>query len=409
MKFIRKLGPGLLYAGAAIGVSHLVQSTTAGARFGLTLIWAVVIANILKFPIFEFGVRYANIKKESLIEGYRTLGLWAIILFIVITVGTMFTIQAAVTIVTAGLFEEVFNLGWNNAQWSILLIVISGLILAIGRFRLLDKLIKFIIVLLSLTTLTTLVVALINVPSLQWGQFSFSNSLHIGFLVALIGWMPAPFDVSVWQSIWVVEKMKLEKGQISFKEAMFDFKLGYWGAAGLALSFLLLGALIMFGSGEDISPKGAVFARQIINIFTSNLGEWSYPLVAIAALTTMFSTTLTCLDAFPRVLSEIGKREYISDKKQYIKYSYWIWMAIVGIGAVIIISFLASNMGQMVKLATIISFLTAPAIAIMNYQLVFNKDFPEEDKPKPMLKYLSWIGIVFLSGFGVYYIYLIIT
>jgi len=35
IKIIKKLGPGLLFAGAAIGVSHLVQSTRAGADFGL--------------------------------------------------------------------------------------------------------------------------------------------------------------------------------------------------------------------------------------------------------------------------------------------------------------------------------------------------------------------------------------
>ena len=39
--FLQSLGPGLLFAGAAIGVSHLVQSTRAGAEFGFGLIWAL--------------------------------------------------------------------------------------------------------------------------------------------------------------------------------------------------------------------------------------------------------------------------------------------------------------------------------------------------------------------------------
>ena len=39
---LQKLGPGLLFAGAAIGVSHLVQSTRAGADFGWGLIWAIL-------------------------------------------------------------------------------------------------------------------------------------------------------------------------------------------------------------------------------------------------------------------------------------------------------------------------------------------------------------------------------
>ena len=49
------LGPGILFASTAIGVSHLVQSTKAGAIFGFGLLWAVIAANILKYPFFEFG------------------------------------------------------------------------------------------------------------------------------------------------------------------------------------------------------------------------------------------------------------------------------------------------------------------------------------------------------------------
>ena len=44
-KFLRILGPGLLYAGAAIGVSHLVQSTRAGAMFNFDLSYTIGVTN----------------------------------------------------------------------------------------------------------------------------------------------------------------------------------------------------------------------------------------------------------------------------------------------------------------------------------------------------------------------------
>ena len=53
MNIISKLGPGLLFAGAAIGVSHLVQSTRAGAEFGWGLIWALILVNILKLSLIH--------------------------------------------------------------------------------------------------------------------------------------------------------------------------------------------------------------------------------------------------------------------------------------------------------------------------------------------------------------------
>ena len=72
------LGPGLILAAAAIGVSHLVQSTRAGALYGFTLIWAIIIANLTKYPFLEFGPRYTVVMKESLIQGYKRLGSWAL-------------------------------------------------------------------------------------------------------------------------------------------------------------------------------------------------------------------------------------------------------------------------------------------------------------------------------------------
>ena len=52
---LNKLGPGLLFAGTAIGVSHLVQSKKL-AQFGFGLIWALVIAIILKYPFFRYAL-----------------------------------------------------------------------------------------------------------------------------------------------------------------------------------------------------------------------------------------------------------------------------------------------------------------------------------------------------------------
>ena len=54
---LKAIGPGLLWAGAAIGVSHIVQSTRAGAGFGFALIWVIIFANLLKYPLFEFALR----------------------------------------------------------------------------------------------------------------------------------------------------------------------------------------------------------------------------------------------------------------------------------------------------------------------------------------------------------------
>lgn len=399
---ISSLGPGLLYAGAAIGVSHLVQSTTAGALFGYALIAAIILANLVKYPFFEAGSRYAAVTGKNLLDGYEKLGKWAVWLILIITVSTMFTIQAAVTVVTAGIAEKLFGITFEGpVVWSVILLLVCILLLALGKYSFLDKMIKVIMILLAVTTLVALFFSFSSdtVQATKGEIFTFSNSLHIAFLIGLLGWMPAPLDISIWQSLWSLEKQKSEN--VTLKSALFDFKIGFWGTLVLAVCFLLLGANVLYGTGETIEKTGGKFAAQLINIYTSSIGTWSFYLIAIAAFFTMFSTTLTCLDAVPRVLKSIVKK---LTKKDSVISNYWFYIFIISAGTVVVLSSFISSMGQMVKIATAISFLTAPFIAILNYLVIYKTDLKEEDKPRNAMRVFSLIGIVLLVSFSIYYV-----
>ena len=309
--FLSKLGPGLLYAGAAVGVSHLVQSTRAGGMFGLELIIAIAIIHFIKYPFFEFGPRYTAATGNNILHGYVKLGKWAVWAYLLMTISTMFIIQATVTVVTAGLFTHIFGLevlGGHDPQIiaaiiSSLLLLICFTLLSSGHYVLLDKLMKVVILVLSVTTIFAVIALLFDNPGhYESGtiHFSLSEATHLLFLVTLLGWMPAPIELSIWHSIWSESKNESEGRITSMKEALFDFRVGFFGTALLAICFLTLGALVMYGSGKTFDPDGVKFAEQLLEMYQQALGNWAYPVVALAALTTMFSTTLTLLDAFPR-------------------------------------------------------------------------------------------------------------
>lgn len=80
-------------------------------------------------------------------------------------------------------------------------------------------------------------------------------------------------------------------------------------------------------------------------------------------------------------------------------------MIIVGSGAVILLSLLKSSMVFMVTIATTLSFLTAPILAVMNFKVVTGKKMPADAIPPGWMIILSWMGIVFLTGFGSVYLY----
>tara|TARA_B100000780_G_scaffold76880_1_gene51866 strand:- start:2714 stop:3931 length:1218 start_codon:yes stop_codon:yes gene_type:complete len=396
----KSLGPGLLFAGAAVGVSHLVQSTRAGADFGFGLLWALLIAGIFKYPFFQFGPRYAAATGETLLDGYKKLGKGVLAISYGISFITMFIIQAAVTIVTAGLAVNLFGT-FDMVTWSLIITIVSILILLVGKYKLLDGLMKYVILVLTVCTLIAVSVALIKTEqAFDFTQIIPKGTIEITFLIAFLGWMPAPLDISIWQSIWSLEKEKTTFQKITPKQAIFDFNVGYMGTIFLAVCFVVLGALVMNNSGEIFSSKGVDFAGQLISLYTENLGVSAYFFIAIAAFTTMFSTTITTLDASPRAMSIATSLLFPTR----IKLKYWFWIVLLATGTYIILRYFREDMGLMVKIATILSFLTAPFYATLNYILITGKHTPKEHQPSIYFKILSICGIIFLVGFSVWFI-----
>ena len=214
-----------------------------------------------------------------------------------------------------------------------------------------------------------------------------------------MGWMPAPLDISIWHSLWAIEKRQ-ETESFTPKNALFDFNFGYVITIILGICFMALGAYVMFNSGTVFSPKGGVFASQLIDLYTQNLGSGTYFIIAIAAFTTMFSTTLTTLDASPRAMAKASQLLF----GRLIKHSYIFWILILVLGTILILTQFLSEMGTLIKFATILSFVTAPFYAISNYILITSKHTPTAWQPKLGLRVLSWMGILFLTGFSVWYL-----
>ncbi len=418
---LNNLGPGLLYAGAAIGVSHLVGSTKAGANYAFLLLLCIPLIHIIKYPFYKYGPLYTAITGNNILHGYKALGKWALGVYIAMTVVSMCLIQAAVTIVTSSIAVNFFNLN-IPAQYmphvpAIVFLLVAAALLFSGRYSMLDKMMKLIIIILTLTTIIAISVVSFNVPetfsSAPAAVFDFSNHIDIIFLAIFLGWMPAPMDISVWHSVWS-EEANREKGiQACVKKSMLDFKIGYIGTAMLAMCFLSLGAFVMYGSNEVPSANGATFAGQLIKMYTDSLGEWAYPLIGVAALATMFSTSLTCLDAYPRTLQE-SLRIWQKDKntaqdRHNSNKTYRIILTLAVIGTIAI--FMLSKdyqglMGKLVMFATVVAFISAPILALINHLVINGVTIPAEQKPSRILKNWGRGGIMLLSVFSLVFIWI---
>ena len=376
-----------------------VQSTRAGADFGLGLLWALLLVNFFKYPFFQFGPRYALATGESLLAGYAKLGKGVIVTYFVLTIATMFTIQTAVTIVTAGLAVELLGISSNIVYWGVVITLICATLLSFGRYGLLDRGMKVIIIVLSISTFVAAFLAFGQSKDIEWTQVLPASTTGFAFLIAFMGWMPGPLDISVWHSLWSLEKKKRMQN-LTVKQSLFDFNVGYLTTIVLGICFVLLGTLVMYGTGIGFSSSGGAFAQQLIALYTSSLGNGAYWIIGIAAFTTMFSTTLTTLDASPRAMAKTAQILQLP----IVMSSYLFWILVLVIGTCAVFFFLLSNMGALVQLATILSFITAPFYGLINFLLVSGRHMPENYRPNGLMRVWSIAGLVFLTGFTIWYL-----
>lgn len=408
---LKNLGPGLLFASMAIGTSHLVLSTKAGAQYGWIMAIPIILANVFKYPFFEFGVRYTNVTNKTLIEGYRDRGKGYLWFYAFITLFTTFTILAALYTVTAGLFINLFNIEKDiaPAYIALALFILISTLLIVGRYKFLEVSLKLVVTILFLALIITTILVVYNgqvdtVPG--FAPTPVFENASILFLISLMGWMPTTVEASSWVSLWSIEKWKTQQQKPSLKESLHEFNVGYLMTAILALFFLIIGWFTLYGTHTELSGNSVVFADQVVQLFTTHIGSWAYLFIAVSAFATMFSTCMTAHDAVSRVSLDII--DLLSPKTQLSGKKVYFALAVLVLAAVnyIVIAAFSANMGKLVALATFVSFVVAPIIGYMNLKNVMSEDVPQDDRPKPWLRILTYMGIVFLSCFSLYYLYL---
>lgn len=402
---LKAMGPGILMASAAVGGSHIVSSTQAGAIYGWQLALLVLLINLFKYPFFRFGSQYTVQNGKSLIEGYGEKGKFYLIIFFIMNVFSAMVNTAGVSILAAAIVSNIFpdGLGFSIAQWTSAIIVFTWGMLLIGGYKLLDGVAKWVMTALTLSTVLAVIVALFTHRELA-PDFVAPNPWQMSalpFLVALMGWMPAPIEISALNSLWSAEKAKEVK--LSEEDAYFDFNVGYIGTAILALIFLAMGALIQYGSGEPVEAASAAYIGQFIGMYVASFGEWARLFIAFIAFLCIFGTVITVIDGYSRANNETLR--LLLGQAQPSQIALNIWMTLTAAAGIIIVFFFAGDVAKMLRFAMIASFLTTPFFAYLNYKLVDNEDH----HVAPWLKWLSIAGLVYLSGFALFFLYAITT
>lgn len=393
------LGPGLLAASAAIGASHLISSTQAGALFGWQLIALVVLANILKYPFFRFGPEYTAETGRSLVEGYARRGkgyLW--VFFLLAAVSSVIStagVALLCTVILANLLPASWALG--VPLLATVLIVVTWILLVGGHYTALDGVTKVIVVLLAISTVVAVAMAasqgMVRQPGFE--DPSPWTLASLPFLVALVGWMPAPIEISALNSMWV--RAKGEGRRVATRDVLFDFNTGYITSAVLAVFFVCLGMLVQYGSGKELQMEGGAYIPQLMSMYGAAIGEWAVPFMGLIAFLAMFGTVITVVDGYARASAE--SLRLIRGQSEMSRRHKDIWITGISLIALAIVVWMSAELSTMLRFAMVSAFLTAPVFAWLNFSLV-----RREQRLSTPLRLLAYVGLAFLIGFAALFI-----
>jgi len=346
--------------------------------YGPALLWLVIVAHLVKFPAFDIGPRFAMATGESLLSGYARVpgpARWPLVLFVLFTVLQGVGVAVAVVSIAASVLAVslepwttwVSSIGLTPvAFWGIVVATACFGLILVGRYPGMDLINRIMMAVLVLLTLAAFLLkpppassyVHLVVPALPAGSFVL--------VAALLGWMPTGIDVSIWHSMWALEKRgawkRLEGGgggrTALARRALLDMRVGYGLSVVLGIVFYLLGTYIARG---EASPDGAQVAAAISGVYVDILGGWAFPVFMIAAFCAMFSTTYIVMDGFPRSLAEALRLLVPSRRDRpgpwnapYIALLTVVWLAVIPI-----LVFMPKPV-LLVKSAALLGFLVAP-------------------------------------------------
>ncbi|MEJ2312496.1 MAG: divalent metal cation transporter [Gemmatimonadales bacterium] len=419
---VRWIGPGMAMAATAIGASHLVLAPTAGATYGYALLWVMPFSHLFKYPAFEFGPRFAVATGGSLLDGYAAVAgprNWALWIFLAGTVVQGVTVLAGVLGVSAAVVAAALPPGAPIPFISLALGLLCAGLLRSGGFDGLSALSKWLLLGLSAMTLVAFIS---RPPSGEFWHGLVVPEIPAGSLLligALLGWMPTGVDVSVWHSLWALQRKSVwestaeRKGSGgtlgTFRIGLADMRVGYGLSFVLSIIFVSLGAEVLRPTGEI--PTGAGVAITIARLYTEVLGSWVYPLFLAAAFFGMFSTAYGVLDGFPRAFRETMRRlraeaaTHLSGESRGGHRLYWAFL-LASLALAFVETLIIPDPVVLVTIAAVASFLIAPVLYALNYACVTRLIEDPALRPGRALRVWAVVGIACMLGATGLFLYL---
>ncbi|MGD2090375.1 MAG: Nramp family divalent metal transporter [Candidatus Aminicenantes bacterium] len=288
MKFLKDIGPGIVVAATGVGAGDMIAASVAGAKYGTVIIWAAIVGAVIKFVLNEGMARWQLATGTTVLQGWRHRFHALVSIYFMVYLFLWGFIVAAALIAACGLAAHAIFPFFSVEVWGILHSLMALLLVYVGRYQLIENLMKFFIGLMFVVVCAG---AILIHP--DWGEILKSLALprlpsgSIAFILGVVGGVGGTVTMLSY-GYWIREKKWI--GKSFYRRARTDLIIAYFltGLFGMAIMIVaagvkpevITGSKMVIGLAEQMGTVVGPIGKWIFLIgfwgavFSSMLGVW---------------------------------------------------------------------------------------------------------------------------------------
>lgn len=356
--WFKNIGPGTLVAAAFIGPGTVTLCTIAGVNYGFNLLWAMAVSILATVVLQEMAARLGIVSQRGLSEVIRNEikspyiknSLIALILLAIVVGNASYeagNISGGILGLEALFGNHVFHLsGVSINLFSLIVGFLAFILLFVGNYKILERGLIALVILMSLSFIITAVITKPNVGHIFKGLFVPKiPEQSLITILGLIGTTVVPYNLFLHASL-VKERWKSTNDMhYARKDTIISLSLG--GLVSLAI--IISAAAIQ----NTTISNAADLAKSLAPLF----GEFSKYFIAIGLFAAGITSAITAPLAAAFVVK--GCLGWSGDLKSRGFRSVWIFVLILGV----IFSSLGISPIEIIKFAQVANGMLLPIVA----------------------------------------------
>ena len=361
MNWIKDVGPGVLIAAAFIGPGTVTLCTIAGASYGYSLLWALLLSIIATIVLQEMALRIGLITNKGLAEVIRVSiknkfinRLLILLILCSILIGNAAYEAGNITGASLGIIAII---GRETLNYIPLLIgFIAFIILYIGDYKVLERSLIFLVITMSVSFMITAIMTKPDLFSLLDGLFMPKiNSESLLVVLGLIGTTVVPYNLFLHSSLVKEKWNDISKLKTARIESFISIIIG--GIVSMAI-------IITAASVSNDNVKSVMdLAKGLEPLY----GKFAIYFLGIG----LFASGITSSITAPLAAAYVAKScfGWSGSLKSLNFRIVWFFVLLIGV----IASLLKLNPIEVIKFAQFSNSLLLPIVAILLFWLINNK------------------------------------